>query len=187
MWLALLAACAPGVFWTEQGRDPIRSAWYAADDSTPTLVLLSNSTLLCELPESDDPAEIQAALARQAAGLTREGASVLFFQIDAAQGDLVGDYELGSPVDARQMVATWWHVNEAVVEARSGIVVTYAAGAATGDLEYVPAVSLPGTLTIEEDDGQLHGSFELDTIDVSGRFVATGCSPDASLFNSLAI
>ena len=187
MWLGLLLACAPGTLWTEQGRDVVRAAWYAADDRAPTLLLLSNSYLACELSESDDPAEVQAALARQAAGLTREGASVLFFQLDAAQGDLVGDYELGAPDELRPMAATWWHVNEAVVEARSGIVVSYTSGTATGDLEYVPDVSVPGTLSIDEDDGQLHGDFELGSIDVSGRFVATGCSPDASLFTTLAL
>lgn len=175
------------MFWTGDGRDVIRSAWYATDETAPTLILLSNSYLLCELPDSDDPAEKEAALARQAAGLTREGASALFFQIDAAEGGLVGDFELGTPEDARQMVATWWHVDEAVVQARSGIVVSYEAGSTTGDFEYVPAVDQPGTLTIEEDDHQMRGEFELDAIDVSGRFVARRCSPDASLFTSLAI
>ncbi len=188
MLLALLGACSVGTLLSSEGREPLRAAWYAASEEAPTLLLLSNSSLLCELPESDDPAEIEAVLARQQAGLTREGAKLLYLELDAAQGDLVGSYDVapdGEDASVRSMRAVWWQVVEAKVEAREGIVVAYEPGGELGDVEYVPRVGDPATLEILAEDGLVSGRFDLGSLDISGRFEATACAPDASLFATL--
>lgn len=190
MILALILACAPGFLRSPEGREPLRAAWYAPQGAgSPTLLLLSNSYLLCELPELEDPAEVEALLARQQAGFAREGAAVLFFELDAEAGDLVGVYDVDTTpedADARRMAVTWWHVVEAVVEARDGVIVSYAAGSTLGDFEYVPLVPEPATLEIAREEDGVEGSFEIGSLDLSGSFTAAACAPDASLFAALA-
>ncbi len=184
----LLLGCSVGLLRTEDGQEPLRSAWFSAAEEAPTLLLLSNSSLLCELPESDDPAEIEAELTRQEAGLTREGAQALYLELEATQGDLVGDYAIEPEVDdvgVRELRASWWTVKEAEVEAREGIVVSYTPGDALGDLEYVPAVPGPGSVAITQEEERLEGSFDLSALDLSGRFSAAPCARDSDLFSAL--
>lgn len=188
--LLVLLACAPGVLLSRDGREPLRTALYTASEGAPTSLLLSNSALLCELPDEDDPADVEAALARQQAGVTREGASLLYVELEAREGDLVGSYDVAPDVDlpeVRRMSVTWWHVVEAVVESREGVVISYAPGDEEGDLEYVSRLGSPATLEISADEDRLVGSFDLGVIDVSGRFEASYCSPDASLYAMLGI
>ena len=188
MLLLQILGCAVGLLRTEEGQEPLRAAWFSVGDEAPTLLLLSNSSLLCELPESEDPAELEAALTRQEAGLTREGAKALYMELEATEGDLVGHYEIEPEVDdqaVRELRASWWTVHEAEVEAREGIVVSYSPGDALGDLEYIPAVPAPGSLTITEEGELLVGSFDLSSLDLSGRFEASACARDDDLFATL--
>lgn len=199
MWLALLWSCAPGVLLTRDGREPLRSAWYGAAPSSTGLatlyVLASNSDLLCELPETEDPGALDEALVRQSAGLYREGARVLMATLSSTAEGWSGAYEIvdtGDPGEAvqRQAALTWWEVVEAEVESEEGVIISYTPGDAPGDYLFVPRVPAPGSFSVTVDEAgvgeaTLSAEFDVGSLDLAGRFDAAPCDPDSSLFASL--
>lgn len=194
MWLLLTLACAPGFLRTRDGREPLRAAWFGEVEgelAEPSLtVLLSNSDLLCELPDTEDPGELDEALSRQAAGFYREGAKVLMFNLASTEPGWTGTYALtdaseGLERPARTASAIWWEVVEAEVETQDGILVSYTPGDAPGDYVFVPRVPTPGTVEVTSDESLLTGEFILDGLDISGSFEADPCDADAALFASL--
>lgn len=194
LWIWALGACAPGYLRSREGREPLRSAWFAAvEDDQPVssmTVLLSNSDLACELPETVDPGEVEEALSVQAAGLYREGAAVLLFNLYSAAAEWSGAYEIaeggdGGPRPDRTVAVTWWKVVEAEVESQDGVVVSYTPGDAPGDYVFVPRVPSPGSIEVALGEDALTGSFVLDSLDLSGGFEAAPCDADSALFASL--
>ena len=193
MWLMVALGYAPGFLRGPDGREPLRAAWFGVVDQVQPLanvtVLLSNSDLLCEVPDSTDPGEIEEALTRQAAGLYREGAEVLMFSLYSEEEDWEGAYEIseGGARPDRDVAVTWWHVIEAVVESQNGVLVSYTPGDAPGDYVFVPRVPSPGSIEVLKTDDTLTGSFVLDSLDLSGSFEASPCDADSALFASLGV
>ena len=195
MWAWMLIACAPGVLRTREGSEPLRSAWYAEvtgeAGASSLYVLAANSDLLCELPDSDDPAVVDEALVRQSAGFYREGAKVLYGVFTDATGEgWPGTYEIADATSAgerpdREVALTWWSVVEAEVQAQDGVVVSYSPGDSPGDYSFVPRAPPPGEFTLTEDEHGLAVEFEVSSLDLSGRFEASSCDPDSALFASL--
>lgn len=193
--LLLILGCAPGFLRSHEGREPIRSAFYATDaNSDSALVLLSNSYVSCDLPETDDADEMELALVQQSAALYREGASLLLFELLVGEDALPGTYRLNDGSDdpdedvpeTRGFNAAWWHVNEAVVEARDGLIVSYSPGTSAGDFEFLPFVPSPGEVVITDADDRLKGEFAIDSLDLSGRFEAEPCEINSYLYTNLA-
>lgn len=209
--LFLLLGCASGVLQFRDGSEPVRSAWYtkpSVDNADLTLVLVSNSDIYCDLPESEDPGEQEAALVRQSAAFSREGTAIVLFllYLDPALSAL-GSYEVtgdasptslpfaerGAPdllaaFNGRAAGASWLTIREAAVEEEDGLAVSYEPGSSPGDVIYVPQVQGPGKVTVTGlENDTFAATFQLDVVDVSGRFEAAYCGEDSDLYTSLSL
>lgn len=204
IWLLALAGCAPGAIHTPEGSDSLRAALFTVSPSSDpsvdrAVLILANSPLDCDLPDSENPADIEAGESELVSAFTREGARVVIFEMYHLAG---ADWTMSFPLlaDAGPYAASglqgasealYWAVYEAVVEEKEGLVVSYAPGDGPRDVLYVDPVDEPGEVAVtrdladEEDD--LIGTFRLDTLDVSGRFRATRCADDSDVFVLLGL
>ncbi len=187
--LALLAiGCAPhGVIRTERGSDRVRTAFHIDTElygAEATAVVLSNSHFPCALPTVPDPDAITQAEREYYMAWNREGSVVLAFVLfEWEGGDQTGSYpvsEAASPygldeIDPRVALAAYHAVWEAEVSEEDGLYREYEPVIE----EYAMPVEAPGSVDLEVDDDRLLGSFNLDSLDVSGRFVTEAC-PDGS-------
>lgn len=207
MWLiAALGACAPGVIRTPEGSDSLRSALYTVSPSSDpevdrSVVILANSPLDCDLPDSENPADIEAGESELVSAFTREGARVVIFEmyhlssaswtVDFPVTTDAGTYAASGIQGAAS--ALYWAVYESVVEDKEGLSVTYAPGDGPRDVLYVDPVDEPGEVTLtreieeEDEDDDMVGTFRLESLDVSGRFRATRCADDADVFVLLGL
>lgn len=202
--LPLLTACADGLLRDADGVEQLRTAVYLPSETEDpqvreALVVLSNSPLPCELPETDDPAEQDEALARLAAGVTREGARLIILSLyqflpSGADQDWAGDYAIREAVDSSMATATegvasalYWFVREAAVSDRDGLAISYSYGNSDLDRVFVPEVPEPGEIVLRPGADRLRGSFRFESIDVSGHFDAEACEEGADLFVLLGL
>lgn len=192
----LLLACSPGWLNTPEWSGSLHTALYITEASDEpevavATVLLANSYLDCDLPPATDPAELQRAVINRYAAVTREDARLVVLTLYATQttgfavryalsatpGALYASLSEGSAG------ASYLAVNESEVEDEDGFSVLYEPADGAGDYQLELAVAEPGEVIVEKErEDQLHGEFQLDALDVSGRFRAERCPDDADLF-----
>jgi hypothetical protein len=195
LFLSLLA-CGQGFLRTDRGREPIRSAFYAqeADDSYAAVLLL-NSDVQCELPDTDDPAELEAVLASWYVALYREGALAVSIRLYPPEtGGFEASYVVSSEAGAAEATGTEGsaevdvrEVFEAAVDDADGISRTYEIADAEG-AAYLVDDADSGEVVIERlERGRMQGRFLLDVEHVSGRFEAERCDVDSDLFTGTGL
>ncbi|HJN77801.1 MAG TPA: hypothetical protein QGF58_28035 [Myxococcota bacterium] len=158
-------------------------------------LLISNSELsTCASPfdlsdiDSLDSASQEETAQELALMLYREGSRIAFLHLYRFRQDSwEGTFPLSSePVntilddrDPFAAEASWWAMLEARVAQEHGLIRSYE------PVEYEAEVDVPdGDVQIDRDGERFHGSFGLESLDVSGTFKASRCgvSYDKSIF-----
>lgn len=198
MWF--LMACA-GTFHAPDGPEPVRSAvWFDVngmngieDPRVPreALLLLLNSTVPCEVPDTEDDPRTgtvdEAAAAEQywqaqvGSAFTREGALAVALGLFTYEGDWEGRYDIDATAlsdavtllggTSRVGYGAWYRVDESVVEDSDGVYFTYT----PVDFAYDPAVAAPAWINVSERDDTLVGNFSFTPTELSGSFRAEPC------------
>jgi hypothetical protein len=184
--LSLLAACASGSISTPLHDDQLRTAWYQSiqtGDDIRILVALANSTIPCEEPEVDDPAELTRQNLALYSSVTRENARIVIIDLYRyyLEDTWVGTYPVHqdaavawpSYVDSTHphvAGARYRGIDEAEVSVDEGLYRLY------NPIDLVDVqVDEPAEIRITADGETLRGTFHFDTEDVSGRFRAKHC------------
>ena len=175
-----LVACAQGNLRTVQGSDPVVTAFYLQEEGAERdelhVVVANSFVSSCRQPQPDDTTAFEELYL----ATRREGAQIARLTLHRFRKDSwVGDFPLSSdPVDTLlddrdPFVAegAWYHVIEAAVTDEDGLVMEYE------PTEWVreQPISRGDVRVTAEGDGQVHGRFGFETLDVSGTFRAVGC------------
>lgn len=151
-------------------------------------MLLSTGIFGCAIPTSDDPQIVSEALAALTVGACREDARHVVVDLYADPSlDPEGTYPYlgtgGPQADiARGADARYVGIEEAVGVPGDGLVPTYV----PVEITRYDATGAPGEVRIRHASTDLRtGSFDLPEAGLSGRFAATRCTGDTSLFDLL--
>jgi hypothetical protein len=202
LWLLGLA-CAPGKIEVGTGSDELHTALYVTipdeGDQRRAALLLSNSKLRCDARAVDfvgvvdtgfDTGDFDTALnlptrasvsEELAIALTRENSRIVLIELMSfRQEDWTGYYPLNEDASAsllddlnpRVGIGTYYGVNEAEADVDDGLLRSYD----VTDLDFATNIGAPGQVEITRSrKGDLWGSFNMDQVNVSGRFRAEQC------------
>lgn len=184
--LTLLASCGYGSIATPRVNDRLYTAWYQTvqtGNDVRTLVALANSTIPCEEPDVDDPAQLTRENLAIYSSVTRENARIVMLDLYRyhLEESWVGHYPVYEDADVAwpsYVNATHPHVararyrgiDEAEVTVDEGLYRLYE------PTEYTDLyVDEPAEVVVTREGDVLRGTFHFDTEDVSGTFRARHC------------
>ncbi len=191
----LLAGCYPGRMSNGEETFKLRTALYLQEDllrsltgGVPTTaVLLSNSQISCAYSTSSDPSEALQDISASGAGLLREGARTLFLLLKNPGGDdPAGEYPI-QPLGSAPESGPW--AEAFYMEALESETTVTDGDYAYEVVEWDQRVAQSdGSVDITGfGEGQLEGRFDLQDIEISGRFTGSTCDlDDAQLVDLLA-
>jgi hypothetical protein len=187
-----VAGCAPGLIHWDTGVDDLRTALFverSEEGLDHTTILLSTGIFGCGVPKSDDPQVVSEALAALTVGACREDARHLVIDLYADPALAAeGTYPyLGpdgpQPDTSRGAEARYVGIEEAVGVPGEGLVPTYV----PVEITRYDATGAPGDTRIRHaGDAVRSGTFDLPDAGIWGRFTATRCTGDTTLFDLLA-
>ncbi|MED5371432.1 MAG: hypothetical protein VX899_10490 [Myxococcota bacterium] len=209
LWIWLVG-CAPGTVETAYGSDELHTAWYVVvpgdSDYDQALLLLSNSQIGCDASSLDFTPDVfggdtgwdtggsdsgllsdRLNVSEQLSiALNRENSRIVLLElVRFGQEGWKGYYPLsgaqsGEVLDLanpRVAHADYYGVNEAIAVLDDGLLREYQ----VTDFDVARNIDAPGSVEITGTRGAtLRGRFNLDPVDVSGRFRAKQCSVEYS-------
>ena len=203
VWLLGLA-CAPGKIEFGTGSDELHTALYVTvpdeGDQRRAVLLLSNSKLRCDagaidfvglqdtgnpdMGDSDTGLNLPARASvseELSIALTRENSRIVLIELMSfRQEDWIGYFPLdaaASPsllddLNPRVGIGTYYGVNEAKAEVDEGLLRSYD----VTELDFATQIGAPGQVEITRSrEGGLWGKFNMNQVNVSGRFHAEPC------------